>query len=59
MAGSARPGVTGLDLERRAFMLRKRIEHELPGIYFPSLSARTVVYKGMLTAPQVESFSPI
>ncbi len=28
------------------------------GIYFPSLSARTVVYKGMLTAPQVEVVLP-
>ena len=46
----------GLDLERRVFILRKRIEHELNGIYFPSLSARTVIYKGMLTAPQVQAF---
>ncbi len=51
-------GHSGLDLERRAFILRKRIEHEIAGIYFPSLSARTIVYKGMLTAPQVESFFP-
>jgi glutamate synthase (NADPH/NADH) large chain len=49
-------GHTGLDLERRAFILRKRVEHQNPAIYFPSLSARTIVYKGMLTAPQVESF---
>ncbi len=59
VAGSAATaGVNGLELERRAFMLRKRVEHELPGTYFASLSARTVVYKGMLTAPQVESFFP-
>ena len=51
-------GHRGLDLERRAFILRKRIEHELTGVYFPSLSARTVIYKGMLTAPQVEVFYP-
>jgi glutamate synthase (NADPH/NADH) large chain len=50
------PGHTGLDLERRAFILRKRIEHELENIYFASLSSRTIVYKGMLTAPQVETF---
>ena len=49
-------GHTGLDLERRAFILRKRVERQNPAIYFPSLSARTIVYKGMLTAPQVESF---
>jgi glutamate synthase (NADPH/NADH) large chain len=51
-------GHTGLDLERRAFILRKRVEHQNRAIYFPSLSARTIVYKGMLTAPQVESFFP-
>ncbi len=51
-------GHRGLDLERRAFILRKRIEHELTGVYFPSLSARTVIYKGMLTAPQVRVFFP-
>ena len=49
-------GHTGLDLERRAFILRKRVERQNHAIYFPSLSARTIVYKGMLTAPQVESF---
>ena len=26
--------IAGLDLERRAFMLRKRVEHELDGVYF-------------------------
>jgi glutamate synthase (NADPH/NADH) large chain len=49
-------GHTGLDLERRAFILRKRVEHHNRDVYFPSLSARTIIYKGMLTAPQVESF---
>ena len=28
------------------------------GVYFPSLSARTVVYKGMLTTPQLSAFFP-
>ncbi|MHB1534354.1 MAG: glutamate synthase large subunit [Acidimicrobiales bacterium] len=49
-------GAEGLDLERRAFILRKRVEHEIDGTYFASLSARTLVYKGMLTAPQVGEF---
>ncbi len=49
-------GETGLELERLSFMLRKRAEHQIPGIYFPSLSARTLVYKGMLTAPQLPAF---
>src|SRR6202167_5952530 len=36
-----------LDLERRAFVLRKRAEHAIDGLYFASLSSRTIVYKGM------------
>ncbi|MEV6122663.1 glutamate synthase large subunit [Streptomyces sp. NPDC052077] len=47
----------GIALDRRAFALRKRAEREL-GVYFPSLSARTVVYKGMLTTGQLEPFFP-
>ncbi|MHB1503097.1 MAG: glutamate synthase large subunit [Acidimicrobiales bacterium] len=43
-------------LERRAFCLRKRIEHEVDGVYPVSLSARTIVYKGMLTAHQLAGF---
>ena len=52
-----RGDVSGLDLDRRVFPLRKRVEHEL-GIYFASLSSRTVVYKGMLTTSQLEPFYP-
>jgi len=44
-------------LERRAYVTRKRAEHEA-GIYFPSLSTRTVVYKGMLTTEQLQPFFP-
>jgi glutamate synthase (NADPH/NADH) large chain len=47
----------GLDLDRQAFVLRKRAEREA-GVYFPSLSARTIVYKGMLTTGQLEPFFP-
>ena len=47
----------GLGLERLAFCLRKRAEHEA-AVYFPSLSARTMVYKGMLTTDQLEPFFP-
>ena len=46
-----------LELDRLAFCFRKRVEHSLP-IYFPSLSARTIVYKGMLTTGQLEEFFP-
>ncbi|CAL9388851.1 glutamate synthase large subunit [Streptomyces sp. enrichment culture] len=48
---------TGIDLDRKAFVLRKRAELEL-GVYFASLSARTLVYKGMLTTGQLEPFFP-
>ncbi|HWG00273.1 MAG TPA: glutamate synthase large subunit [Trebonia sp.] len=54
---SGAAGETGLDLERMAFCLRKRADHE-GGVYFASLSSRTIVYKGMLGAPQVEPFFP-
>ncbi|MBV5242149.1 MULTISPECIES: glutamate synthase large subunit [Mycolicibacterium] len=61
-------GAEGMDLERRAYVVRKRAEHELgtkgpgqdgPGretVYFPSLSGQTFVYKGMLTTPQLKAF---
>ena len=48
---------SGLELERLAFCLRKRAERELD-VYFPSLSCRTLVYKGMLTTGQLEPFFP-
>ena len=49
--------LTPYALERRAYVVRKRAEHET-GLYFPSLSARTVVYKGMLTTGQLQPFFP-
>ncbi len=54
----AGPGVDTMALERRAFVLRKRVEHAVDGLYFPSLSARTIVYKGMLTSEQLRQFFP-
>ncbi len=74
----SKPGVSGKDLERWAYVVRKRIEHEVhldagndeineaiggasemhDGVYFPSLSGRTFVYKGMLTSPQLGDFYP-
>ncbi|MBW3086386.1 Glutamate synthase [NADPH] large chain [Austwickia sp. TVS 96-490-7B] len=47
----------GIAVDRLAFCLRKRAEHET-GVYFPSLSARTLVYKGMLTTEQLDEFYP-
>ena len=52
-------GTKLIDLDRRLFILRKRIEHELPDelkTYFPSLSSRTFIYKGMLTTPELQMF---
>ncbi|MFD1147482.1 glutamate synthase large subunit [Saccharothrix hoggarensis] len=55
-------GKRDVDLDRLTFALRKRVEHESAaadvGTYFPSLSARTIVYKGMLTTGQLPSFFP-
>ena len=53
----SRTGGIGMVLERQAFCLRKRAEHEL-GVYFPSLSSRTIAYKGMLTTDQLDKFYP-
>ncbi|MBI3902408.1 MAG: glutamate synthase subunit alpha [Nitrosomonadales bacterium] len=48
--------------ERKLFVIRKIVQHAvrgLPvpqGLYFPSLSSRTIVYKGMLLAGQVGKY---
>ena len=57
----SRMGETGIALDRKLFVARKRTEHELPEelrTYFPSLSSRTLVYKGMLTTPELGMFFP-
>src|SRR5260370_24447110 len=54
-------GATGIDLDRKLFIARKRCEHEIKdhiAVYFPSLSCRTLVYKGILTTPQLPAFFP-
>jgi len=50
-------GAKDMDLERALFRLRKRSEKEI-GLYHPSLSAKTIVYKGMVTTLQLEPFFP-
>lgn len=50
-------GATDMNLERALFRLRKRSEKEI-GLYHPSLSAKTIVYKGMVTTLQLEPFFP-
>ncbi|MCC2593016.1 glutamate synthase large subunit [Tessaracoccus sp. OS52] len=54
---AGRDDQAGIDLDRLAFVLRRRVQHEV-GVYFPSLSARTLVYKGMLTTSQLEEVFP-
>ncbi|MFW2333445.1 glutamate synthase large subunit, partial [Ilumatobacter sp.] len=56
---SSPEGESGVALDRRTYVARKRVEHELRDdeeMYFASLSARTMVYKGMLTTPQLGQF---
>lgn len=45
------------ELDARAWRIRKRAQNKF-GVYFPSLSSRTIVYKGMLTTAQLEPFYP-
>jgi glutamate synthase (NADPH) large chain len=49
--------VMGIALDRLAYCLRRRAEHET-GIYFASLSCRTIVYKGMVTTAQLPQVFP-
>ncbi|WP_433324884.1 glutamate synthase large subunit [Spirillospora sp. CA-294931] len=55
--GGPHAGKTGLELDRVVFCMRERAEQDV-AVYFPSLSSRTIVYKGMLTTPQLEPFFP-
>ena len=61
------PGITDEQtFERKLYVIRKRIEHAIWNsdltqrglFYVPSLSARTLIYKGMLTPTQVEPMFP-
>jgi len=54
-----------LDFERKLYVIRKRVTkgarrgiHERGMFYVSSLSSRTIVYKGMLTAGQLMAFYP-
>jgi glutamate synthase (NADPH/NADH) large chain len=52
--------------ERKLYVIRKRVEHairqsdmaERGSFYIPSLSANTLIYKGMLSADQIETMFP-
>lgn len=49
--------LSGIELDRHTFRVRKRLERELD-VFAVSLSARTMVYKGMVTTLQLEDFYP-
>ena len=57
-------GLSDIAFERALYVIRKRCEKLVVGkgeqdpdyFYFASLSSRTIVYKGMLTAEQVDAF---
>jgi glutamate synthase domain-containing protein 2/glutamate synthase domain-containing protein 1/glutamate synthase domain-containing protein 3 len=45
--------------ERKLYVIRRLVEREQPdGLAIPSFSSRTVVYKGMLMAPQLSRYFP-
>jgi glutamate synthase (NADPH/NADH) large chain len=58
------PEMDEASFERRLYIVRKRAEREIAEsdiegremFYVPSLSARTIVYKGLLLAPQIANF---
>jgi glutamate synthase domain-containing protein 1 len=53
----AADGLEGDAFERTLYVIRRRAELAAgPDLVVPSLSSRTLVYKGMLTAPQLERF---
>jgi glutamate synthase (ferredoxin) len=47
-----------MDFERKLYLIKKRIEKTTTELYFPSLSAKTLIYKGMLSAEQMEIYFP-
>ncbi|GGK71095.1 glutamate synthase large subunit [Mangrovihabitans endophyticus] len=60
--GPAGEALSGLELDRIAFCIRKQAERETSqrqvAAYFPTLSSRTITYKGMLTPDQLPAFFP-
>ncbi|MBO7687570.1 MAG: glutamate synthase subunit alpha, partial [Kiritimatiellae bacterium] len=46
------------DFENKLYAIRREIEKRVASVYICSLSSRTIVYKGLLLATQVERFYP-
>ena len=53
-----KPQSSQISFERTLFVIRREIEKDLKNGYICSFSARTIVYKGLLLAPQIEKFFP-
>jgi len=57
-------GMSEDDFERRLYLVRRRTENEIADsdieekefFYVPSFSCRTIIYKGLMLAPQIEKF---
>ena len=47
-----------VDFERRLYIIRRQIEKATEKTYVCSCSSRTIVYKGLLLATQIEKFYP-
>ena len=60
----AASGMPQDEFERKLYVVRKHVENEIAAsdihdksfFYIPSLSSRTIVYKGLLLAPQIANF---
>ena len=48
----------GLDFDRRLYIARREFEQSNDNTYVPSLSSRTIVYKGMFLVNQLRLFYP-
>ena len=54
---SRKPGfATDLDFDRRLYVIRREFEQSNEETYVPSLSCRTIVYKGMFLVGQLRTF---
>jgi glutamate synthase domain-containing protein 1 len=60
------PGLTHAAFERKLYVIRKQFEKAVAALdipenkfaYIPSLSSNTLIYKGMLSADQIETMFP-
>ena len=49
----------GIDFDRRLYVVRRVFEQSTDNTYVPSLSSRTIVYKGMFLVGQLRTFFSI